>query len=63
MIGQGRVMEGVREYWEEYEVTLNEREGRPVIQATNEGGCNGTQVDLLDLLKWVEQHKELIKEL
>ena len=63
MIGSGLVMEGVREYAEGFEVKLDELGGRAIVNAWNEGGCNVTQVDLLDLLKWVEQHKELIKEL
>lgn len=58
---QGIVMQGVREYAEEFDVKLapNGPGGCLVIEATNEGGCNGTQVDLLDLLAWVRQHEEL----
>ncbi|HUW08737.1 MAG TPA: hypothetical protein VM537_03365 [Anaerolineae bacterium] len=77
--GSGVVMEGVREYAEDFEVKLAEADGpthqyggaeqrdssgfpRAVIEATNEGGCNGTQVDLLDLIAWLKAHKpELLK--
>lgn len=51
-------MEGVREYCEEFGVELNDVNGRPVIMAYNEGGYNSTQVDLLDLIEWLKEHKE-----
>ena len=50
------VMEGVREYAEGFDVALMRTdEGRIVIQAENEGGCNCTRVDLVDLLKWLTE--------
>lgn len=56
------IMEGVREYVERSSVELvtivddETREERVVILATNEGGYNSTQVDLLDLLKWLNKN-------
>ena len=63
MAVQRIIMEGVREYAEDFDVELLRVDGRLVIHAQNEGGCNGTRVDLLDLLGWVQRHEELIKEL
>jgi hypothetical protein len=52
------VMTGVREYGEEDEVLLDTRDnGRLVILASNEGGYNGTSVDLLDIIAWVKKNK------
>ena len=49
------VMTGVREYAEGKDVILSRNEqGRWLIEATNEGGHNGTAVDLLDLLQWLQ---------
>lgn len=55
---QGIVMEGVREYCEEMEVRLLKRNGRYVIKARNEGGHNSTEVDLLDLIQWLQKLNE-----
>lgn len=55
---QGIVMEGVREYCEEMEVRLLKRNGRYVIEARNEGGYNSTEVDLLDLIQWLQKFHE-----
>ena len=53
------VMEGVREYCEGMNVKLRADEnGRLVIVALNEGGYNSTEVDLLDLLTWLETHEQ-----
>ena len=61
---QPTIMAGVREYAEDMDVELMRTDdGRLAIQAYNECGFNITQVDLLDVLQWAEQHKELIKEL
>lgn len=51
-------MDGVREYAEGYPVELrrDDRNGRLVVRALNEGGYNLTDVDLLDLLQWVKAH-------
>jgi len=66
------VMRGVDEYCEEMNVKLSqttgkynhgvpdeqcEGYGRLVVRATNEGGCNSTEVDLEQLLKWVAENK------
>lgn len=62
----------IREYAEEEPVKIYKRVavqgidrkgvGRWVIGARNEGGYNGTEVDLLDVLDWVKQNKpELLK--
>ena len=59
---KGIVMNGVREYAEDFDVELREYEGRLVIAALNEGGCNGTDVDLLDLIAWVKENKPELLE-
>ena len=56
------VMEGVREYCEGMDVRLEKnKEGRWVIDARNEGGHNSTEVDLLDLLQWLQAHEHIVK--
>jgi hypothetical protein len=55
----------VREYAEGYavQIVLNEENNRLCVEATNEGGYNGTSIDLLDLLNWVLKNKpELINK-
>ena len=53
------VMQGVREYCEGMDVTLSrDEQGRWLIEASNEAGHNGTAVDLLDLLQWLETHEQ-----
>jgi hypothetical protein len=56
-------LKGVREYQEEDEVELahENRTNRLVIVAYNEGRCNCTKVDLLDLLEWVENHPKIVR--
>jgi hypothetical protein len=48
----------VTEYAEGYDVKVEERETRGmkrlVISATNEGGFNGTDVDLVQLIDWIK---------
>lgn len=52
------VMCGVTEYAEESDVKLVKKEsGRYVVDATNEGGFNGTEVDLEQLLDWIAKNK------
>jgi hypothetical protein len=51
------VMEGVREYREEYAVELGKEGDRFVVVATNEGSNNSTAIDLLDLLEWVRANR------
>jgi len=49
-------MKGVREYVESEPVRLVRRpyNGRLVIRAMNEGGNSYTDVDLLDLMEWLQ---------
>lgn len=54
------VMEGVREYCEEMDVSLRTTNGRLVIEARNECGHNSTEVDLLDLLDWLKANEHLV---
>lgn len=63
----------IREYAEEMEAKICERKdyegnerrvgaGRLIISARNEGGYNGTHVDLLDVIDWVKANMpELLK--
>ncbi len=65
------IMEGVREYAEEYPVKLGLeepseynklKENRITVLASNEGGCNGVGIDLLDLIDWIKKNKpELLR--
>jgi hypothetical protein len=48
-------LHGVREYAEEFPVTLDAMNGRIVIAARNQGGNDVTCVDLFDLLDWLKQ--------
>lgn len=50
------IMEGVKEYAEEMDVRLGTRNGRLTIDARNEGGYNGTCVDLVQVLLWVQKN-------
>jgi hypothetical protein len=47
----------IREYVEREPVEIKERDGRLIIEALNEGGHNGTEVDLMDVIKWVEVNR------
>jgi len=51
-----KIMEGVTEYAEGLDVSLNVRNGRLVIEAKNEAGHNGTNVDLVQVLLWVQKN-------
>ncbi len=51
------VMEGVREHAEDMPVKLAFKHGRWIIDALNEGGYNGTEVDLIDLIEWLRKHR------
>lgn len=46
---------GIREYAEGEPVRLSYQNKRPTIVARNEGGFNGTEVDLLDLINWIKK--------
>jgi hypothetical protein len=58
------VMEGVREYGEDYPVELwrNDKTGRLVIRAFNEGNNNFTEVDLWDLIEWVQKNEASLRK-
>lgn len=51
-----QIMEGVTEYAEGLDVKLSVNKGRFVVDATNEGGYSGTDVDLVQLLEWVNKN-------
>jgi hypothetical protein len=52
------IMHGVTEYAEGLDVKLQmEDNGRLIISAKNEGGYNGTSVDLLELLAWLRANQ------
>ena len=54
-------MTNVRDYAGGYDVVLREQfcdgEKRLVVVATNQGGYDDTEVDLLDLIVWVKQNR------
>lgn len=43
----------IKEYVEGLPVEILELNDRLIIQALNEGGNNGTRVDLIDVVNWV----------
>lgn len=45
-------MTHIREYAEALPVHIGMKNGRLIIDALNEGGCNGTEVDLMDVIDW-----------
>lgn len=66
------IMDGVVEYAERYQVELvqttgiyrfgvpdeqSEGFGRWVVKALNEGGCNCTEVDVLQLVAWLKKNR------
>lgn len=58
--------EGVREHCEGYPVHIFKRRGvknQYVIEAVNEGGYNGTLVNLNDVLGWVKKNKPELLEM
>lgn len=71
-------LEGVREWGEGYVVSLvstetdeevrgfgppQDESPRLCVEALNEGGHNVTRVDLLDLLRWVREHRPDLLEI
>jgi len=71
-------MDGVTEYNEEMDVELAitkgkwgggkpekdwDGRGRIVIKAYNEGGYNSVEIDLVDLMNWINKNKAKIEEL
>ena len=58
------IMHGVTEYAEGLDVRLQlEDNGRLIVSAYNEGGFNGTSIDLLELLAWLRNNRpDLIRE-
>jgi len=55
----------IREYCEQRAVSVTRDcrgNGRLVVKAFNESGFNSTEVDIIDLLKWIKENKpELLK--
>jgi hypothetical protein len=52
------IMHGVTEYAEGLDVRLQlEDNGRLIISAKNEGGYNGTSIDLRQLLAWLRANR------
>jgi hypothetical protein len=55
-----KVLSRVREYCEGYPVEFKKNEqGRWIIEAFNEGGYNGVEIDLLDVIRKYESNKDL----
>lgn len=50
-------MDGVTEYSEDLPALLEQHNQRWVISALNEGGCNGTMVDVLQLVEWLRKNR------
>lgn len=46
----------IREYGEKTPVEIIYYRNRMAIKAYNEGGCNCTAVDLLDVITWVKKN-------
>jgi hypothetical protein len=61
------ILKNVTEYAEEFDVKLVRRDekygGQLVLNATNEGGYNGVDIDFIQLLTWIGNNKALIKSL
>ena len=52
------VLDGVAEYSEGHDVKLvHASNGRLVVQAFNEAGCNCTQIDLIQMIEWLWNHR------
>lgn len=52
------LMQGVVEYNEGLDVFIGQRDGgRVVIMASNDGGFNGGEIDVLDLIAWLKQNR------
>lgn len=47
----------IREYAEGLPVKIIELNGRLVIEALNEDGHNGTEVDLTDVINWIKSNR------
>ena len=47
----------IKEYVEGLPVEILELNDRLIIQALNEGGNNGTRVDLIDVINWVVSNR------
>lgn len=57
------IMHGVDEYAEGRPVQLEMRQGRLAVLAINQGGFDGTSVDLLQLIAWVRENMpELLRD-
>lgn len=56
-------LEEIREYAEGYPVDILQlRNGRWCVQAHNQSGHDATQVDLVDLVRWLHEHRPDILE-
>ena len=55
-MGKICTMEGVREYAgsDAVELWRNDENGQLVVRAYNEGGYSGVEIDLLDLVHWLQ---------
>ena len=51
------VMQGVREYAEKMPVELVTKNGRLCLSALNQGGYDGTDIDLVDVLAWLKANR------
>lgn len=52
-----RMKTPIKEYVEGLPVEVLEVDGHLVVQALNEGGNNGTRVDLIDVVNWVVSNR------
>lgn len=53
----GEVMEGIRVYEGEDELRFGYKEpGVPTIRASNDCGCGYIEIDMRDLLHWIEEN-------
>ena len=53
----------IREYGEEFPVEIIYEKNRMAIMSFNEGGCNNTSVDLLDVIEWVKKNMPELLEI
>lgn len=62
-MGEEVITTEIREYNEGMDVEIAKHDGRFVVQAYCEAGFNGTEVDLLDLIKFIKKDMpELLEE-
>jgi hypothetical protein len=58
-IAKSKTLTDIKEYNEEMTVVIGmtDETKRPIILAFNEGGCNATAVDLIDVIQWVKANR------